>query len=1250
MFILQLIQKSVIIIPLYLTKKVSVMIPLGETLISAGVPLVGTANGLYAGFKIIGALPYVTELLHFTGSETPQIKDFNKALEHLETAYKGKDVQEILVAARHVQEKLTPLLENESGYYDNFKGWSRFFSRDNISWPWQRSARWTNYLKPLHDLNAELTRLQRGATSTQGYNLADIGNPLNNAVQFINHEIKAQKGCANKMADAIGNAAVNKAKDIRDDIMGVHAPKRVVHTPASPLMKLLADIGEFKTDQYIPDYLAKNRLNEDIEALAKSNPFFAELPAYIEQNMTPKSPLLSSLDLLVTNYIVERLNDSSVQPRARQFICQAIYDFAARDYGVTREGKDQQAFGKAVLEGPLENPAQRKVLWQAVAYVLDLDKVTALGDSLAIGEDTTLSDISEKIDRTLSYLSSVRSIPEASRMVESMVEQIAGFGEATYALVRRDLHPDQAREVEATLRESNRKLKSGDLEGALKELNTLYESGPVARLAVRSHRGEEPQSVVGELASSFARKTEEVAATVPDVHTEQMIEDKKAALVESLTFFSAFQVVDKYCGYTGVDAEEDAVQRRYKTFYTALERVEGPEARKALFISLLNDKIESRSELGFFDKWMGKKLCSFTVSLVEYFSKQFTDSVSEHLQAMMLDPINDPLTNNHMGPVRAANNAMLALLYAEEQWRSDTTGELGTADKQKKIFEIIENSGGISTEKLFKGVVDKALDHFLAYNSYGDFFKGWKASLTAYSGTGSNPVSRFLRTVVSLAGRGVLAIATLPLFVGYAIKVWGTRIGASMLISRLDLINSTLDSVRDSIYSDSKYTNVFDKILLDQLKAVEKLLKSEEGGTTQLLAGSNEKRLVSELVSNLFSLIDERTQLTPGKRRQRDNLLAELVDSFNGMSDAALKDIMRDIIIFSYESIRTEQGVNNLFFQVLDQATQSMKPNDLGRLWELYTEEEQIALGADPARPETIAVLEEDFARKRGKAPTQIIKLDIDRALQALYASREEELQEVLGRILHNTVEKVVKEQVDSILKTPQDTILGLTTFLENQLLPHVQLTQTMQSEKSYIEEMQRLAQRGDIEGLKKRHALFLNQLQSQLTEMKARKGRDDRSDLQIQMLERMVSRLVNLNLRPLSSKIAAGDLRKIKGYLQHLALVMRKEENTLVAIRYNVKTQEKTVMDHLSEKSKAFVKWGAENLSPVVREYVKSRLGPRFEGMISLYRDPSVFTAALREGIREYGVYERGEPSSNPFKRVSSGSSESIIGGFQFV
>ncbi len=1226
------------------------MIPLGNSLIEAGIPLVGAANGFYAGFKIIGALPYVTELLHFTGSETPQIKDFHKALGYLETAYKGKDVQEILATAKHVQEKLKPLLENESSYYSNFQGWSRFFSRDNISWPWQRSARWKNYLKPLYNLNAELTQLQREATSAQGYDLSNMGSPLNNAVQFINHTIKAQKGCANKMADAIGNAAVNKAKDIRDDIIGVHTPKKVAHSPASPLMKLLADIGEFKTDPYIPAYLAKNRLSEDIKTLAKSNPFFAEFPKYINEKQDLKSPLLTSIDLLVTDYIVEKLRDSSVKPRYRQFIYQAIYDFASRNYGTSYEGKDQHDFGKSVLEGPLDTPAQRKLLWQAVDYVLDLDKVTVLGDSLAIGEDTTLSEISEKIDRTLSYLSSVRSIPEASRMVESMVEQIAAFGEATYKLVRSDLHPKQAGEVEATLIESNKKLRSGNLEGALKELNTLYESGPVAHLAVRGNQEEDPQSVVGELALSFTKNTEEVAASVPDIRTEQMVEDKKAALVESLTFFSAFQVVDKYCGYTGAEAKEEAVQRRYKAFYTRLEGIEDLEARKTLFLSLLNDKIDVKGELGFFDKWMGKKLCSFTVSLVEYFSRQFANSITGHLQAMMLDPINDPLTNNHMGPVRAANNAMLALLYSEDQWRSDTTGALGTSDKQKKIFEIIENSDGISTEKLFKGVVDKALNHFLTYNSYGDFFKGWKASLTVYSETGNNPVSRFFKTIVSLAGHGMLAIVTLPFFLGYAVTVWGTRVGASMLISQLDLINSTLDSVRDSVYSDSKYTNVFDKILLDQLKAVEKLLENEEGGGAQLLAGSNEKLLVSELVSNLFRLIDDRMQLTPGKQRRRDNLLAELVDSFNGMSDNALKDIMRDIIIFSYELIRTEQSVNNLFFQVLDQATQSMKPNDLGRLWEFYSEEEQTALGANSAQPETIAALEEDFARKRGKAPTQIIKRDIDVALQKLYASREQELQDVLGRILHNTVEKVVKEQVDSILKTPQDTILGLTTFLENQLLPHVQLTQTMQSETSYIEKMQVLAHCGDIEGLKKKHALFLNQLQIQLAEMKGRKGRDNRSNLQIQMFERMVSRLVNLNLRPLSSKIAAGNLLEIKKCLQHLAYVMRKEENTLVAIRYNVKTQGKTVMDHLSEKSKAFVKWGAENLSPVVREYVKSRLGPRFEGMISLYRDPSVFTAALREGIREYRVYERGKSSSNPFKRVSSGSRETVMGGFELL
>ncbi len=1217
---------------------------IGESLIQAGVPFIGTANGLYAGYTAIMALPYLVDLLHFSGSETLEVKEFHKALENLQNACKAGNVKEMLDAAKHAQEKLTPLLENESNYFNNFKGWSRFFSRENISLPWQRSARWKNYLKPLHDFNAEITKFQRKVPSGQGYKPEQLQNSLDNAVRFINCEIEAQTGLANKMVKGAVNGFSNAAKEKYEDITGVYAPKREVHTPISPLMTLLADIGQFKTDKR-PAYLVKSLLKEDINALGKSNPFFAYLPRYIERNWDQKLPLLHSLDGLVTDYIVKQLRDPmKTTDEANTFIYQAIYDFALIDHKISRKEKeeDQQTVGKQILEGffkgQFNKPEHREVLWRAVAYVLDLDKVTALGSSLSIGRETTLSEISEKIDRTLSYLSSVRRIPEAGRMVESIVEKISDFAEATYELVRSDLHPKQAREVEATLMKSNKKLESGDLEGALKDLNTLYESGPVASLAVKSHESEEVQSVVGELASTFAQQTQEGLEEPLNVRTPQMIEDKKTALVESLTFFSAFQVVDKYCGYKKAEAEEEAVQKRYETFHTTLEKIKNPKEKKALFISMLNEKIESRNELSFFSKWAGKQLSSFTISLVEYFSKQFTDSVTEHLQAMMLDPINDPLTNNHMGPIRAANNAMLAILYAEEQWKSDTTGTLGTAEKQKKIFEIIETSNGISTEKLFKGVVDRALDHFLTYSAYEDFFKGQKEWLKAYSETESNPVSQFLKTVVSLVGRGVIAVVTLPLFVGYAVKVWATRMGASILISRLNLINSTLDTVRNSIYSDNRYTHAFDKILLDQLKEAEKLLEGAEGGGGgQLLAGSNEKRLVSELVANLFRLIDERTQVTPGKRGQRDNLLSELVDSFNGMSDAALRDIIRDNIILAYESIRTEQNMNNLFFEVLDQATQSMKPNNISRLWELYSEEEQIALGANPNRPETIEFLEKDFAKKLGKKTTQIIKRDIDVALQKLYAKREEELQTVLSRILHSTVEKAVKDQVDSILKTPQDTILGTTTFLENQLIPHVQLTQTRQGEISYIEEMYALADHGDIEGLKKRHNLFLNQLQNQLVEMKERKGRDDRSDLQIQMLERMVLRLVKINLHPLSRKIASGDRKEVISDLNDLAQVMRVEENTLIAIRYNIKIQEKTVMDHLSEKSKMFVKWGAENLSPAISEYVKSRLGPRFEGVISMYRDPSVFTAALREGIREHEAYKRGEPSSNPFQKVSS-------------
>ncbi|MCB1110837.1 MAG: hypothetical protein KDK64_07625, partial [Chlamydiia bacterium] len=669
--------------------------------------------------------------------------------------------------------------------------------------------------------------------------------------------------------------------------------------------------------------------------------------------------------------------------------------------------------------------------------------------SLSVGKDTSLSEMSEKIDRTLAFLSTVRGNPEARQWMGQISKLIHQFGQTTYKMVRDELEPEEAQAVRRALHDVNRKLSAGDHEGALRGLKKLYETGPIARLAVESHKEASPLSPVEELASNFAKRASESAEPepTPDI-SEATIQEKKDALVESLTFYAAFQVVDGYCGYTGTEAEEDAVQHRYRNFHTQLESITDPAQRKAKFLELLDQKLDERKELGFFSRMIGKWFSGFTVSLVEYFSRHFTNVATEQLKRMVLDPINNPLVNNHMGPLRAANNAMLSLLHAEQTWAQDELGELGTDGKQARIFGIVENQDGVSTQSLMKQVIDGAINDFLAYPSFDSVFGGAKRSVQEFGDHG------IFAKALSLVARAALFIATIPAYLGLAISVFAERQAAQFCIWKMDIVNTVVNAVRDSLYKDKKYAEVFDKILLDQLREVEKLLDQEGGGSPRTLAGDKEKRLVEELVSNLFAVIDRRGQLTPGRRKTRDNLIAELSDALNQGTDDIIKGVIRDIIIFSYEAIRDEQGINRIFANTLDLAAQSMRPNDMGRLWELYSPEELEKLDADPSRPEDIQKLEVDFARRIGKfgsdglpAPSLIIKRDLDRAFQELYKEREEETHKILERILHTTVERVVKTQVDGLLMTPQDAALKLTLFLENALLPHVQVTQSKRKE-----------------------------------------------------------------------------------------------------------------------------------------------------------------------------------------------------------
>lgn len=1218
---------------------------LGGAALRYGFGAIEGADSLRTLAAVGKGLAWAPCLANFAGSAPEPIKNFHKAMEEFLSAYEAQDVDRIILNAQNVQEKLEPLLQNRDQYGQNFKGW-KYAIRDAFTWRQKsRNANWDEYLKPLRDLDLQLAAMQQGLKTGKGYSLEDLDAPLRQAHDFMNNEVSAHRGVVNTVAKKAVDGTAGAIKDKYDDLRGAHVPQETAQMSGSPLMELMKMLGRLRSDKTQFPFMIERDLEKEIQVLAKSNQFFAMLPDFIAKNNPKGQPLIEVADVLVTQYILTVMNHKSFPKENKKLIYSAMHQY-------------NSAQAAAIGKTRTTTPQDARLLWQAIAYVLDLDKIANVGTSLEVDKATTLSELSEKIDRSFSMLASVQHIPNAQEWVNYIAKQIKVYSELTIKRVEDDLTPEEYQQVKEALNQVSRQLNAKNYAGALRSMKKLYETGPIAALAVQSATLPSPDTALGEVALTMTDKVAKSATTPEPEIDAALIDEKKKALIEVLTYYSAFKVVDNYCGYEGVEAEEEAVQRRYKAFYAQIEGIDDPADRKQKFLELLDQKLESRDNLSFLSRWVGKKLSNFTVKLVEYFSSEFANVAVEQLQKMMLDPINDPLANNNLGPLRAANNAMLALLFAENEWANDETGALGAEGKQAKIHELVDNQEGTPTAKLIQQVIDGAINHFLQYSSNQSFLSGLKNSARRLGETEGNIFTRSLASAVSAVGQVVLSVVTAPVWILYNVGVFFERKGASYLVNYLDLVNTTIKGVRDAIYNDRKYAEGFDKILLDQLKMVEKLLQQDQkgGGGQTRLGGDKEKKLVEEFVNNLFHVIDQRRQLTPGEKKTRDNILAELSDALNNGTDEVIKGVVQHLIRLSSAAIRDEQGINKIFGDVLDLAAQSLKPNDMGRLWELFTPEELEDLRADPENPEDIHILEVEFARRIGKFgadgkpnPYAIVKRDIDQALHDLYTQREAEIHETLDRVLQTTVETVVKSQVDAILMTPQDAINNVLTTLENELVPRCAEKQTKRGFVGYMTKMKHLQACGKIEEMKKVHADFLHNLQYQMQEMNARRGRDARSDLQMQMLDRMVNRLMENNFKHLANALSKGNLRNIKRKLEYLEQGIRLEEPGLEAMRFNIRTQEKTSVDQLSEWGKRFVAWGAENVSPVIKAYVKSRLAPRAEGILDMIKDPNVFTSLARSGIQQYMQYERREPD-NPFKKVSSAASEARSKGFEFV
>ncbi|MCB1085214.1 MAG: hypothetical protein KDK60_03845, partial [Chlamydiia bacterium] len=711
------------------------------------------------------------------------------------------------------------------------------------------------------------------------------------------------------------------------------------------------------------------------------------------------------------------------------------------------------------------------------------------------------------------------------------------------------------------------------------------------------------------------------------------IDEKRSEFVESLAYFSAFQIVDRHCKYTGYESSEAEKQLRYKKIHAELEKITDKSERKEKLVTLLKQQIDSRKNLNFFQKAVGKLMMRFVLSAVTYFAKHFTKTLTASAHGFLMNPIESPLSNGHLVPIKGINNAMLSLLAAEEIWREDTKGELGAESKQEKIFKILNKpnlNGGMEVNELIKEVVRTAINEFLKPESHAKTLKGKidKISLSRSTNSGVTMLK-----VLGILG-GYLALPFVYLF--DSLYSFVLKKGAASLINRLGIVNTVLESMNNSIYTNAKYTSGIDRILLDQLKAVEEML-DQEGGEVLLTEGDNGRRLFGELTSNLFKLLDERGQLSPEQITKRDNLLNSLKEGVNEMADEQLKGIIRDLLIFAYEALRSKDGMNGTVYSILDEANKALQPSDYSRIWLLYDAKEQKKIQQQlHVKKLTVDDLINYFAKQIHKKPHKLVNLDLDIALNKKYSQAESELHLTMERVLNKVVSNVVKTGVGDLLQTPEEVILNHLIWVENQWLPYRAMEHT--NAPTYLDEMKKLMiaanekalaynrkERNEsqlkaeynqaFEPIKKRHGTYLVQLQNRLKLLESKKGGSPPTDHLISSLTRMAEREMK-ELQILSEAVSEHRLGDAWEALGKLEKLKRREEVLISAIRFSIESREEGVVGQLTEWGGRLVRSGVKAVAPTVGKYVVGRLNSRAQGVIHMYKDPNVFHSLLRNVV----------------------------------
>lgn len=965
--------------------------------------------------------------------------------------------------------------------------------------------------------------------------------------------------------DTVADLVDSKLSDV---LHGAEGEKQL-----APFAKLSADLDLLRAERENrhPGTIERALLN-DLKGIEAAYPELKGLVSFVRDSKG-ETPAIDCIDTLIGTFIKSQIEGETplkdvFRHHSTQFYL-SLYHAADKPIAQTRYTSAEQIDeGQRIFDEKQYSP---QALMQAIDKMFEARALKKVAEELKVSDSDTVDDLSRKIDLALGALAAHPESEELKGTLELVYGHVQSYVDRMVRLSRRDDEQiDQAYGM----------AQKGDYVGALKALKKIFDQGTLLPSVGDARDVERELSAVGKLATDFAKGQAPAEEGVTQEKQKELIALEERKFAHNLSLFTTFKVIAKRKGWDAKTTDEkfEALIKKIDEidYDGSVGQLEQKREREMVF----KKELETLTQAGTIDRFVNW----IVFKLVKHFTSQFSKSIVQGAESALVNPLQRP-TKGHHGAMRAVNNGILGLLFAERIWREDETGKLGVGEKDDRLIEILQdmNHKGKKGNELVKEVVDKALAEF---------------------NTGEFSTNSILN----------------------GIATFFVKAAAKLIVNRMHLAESVLESVSDSIYSERHPNYGIDVLLLNQIKELEKVL-GEEGAEMVIREGDNGKRLAQQLVDNLFQLLKERKVLTPGDLEQaRTGFMARLQDG----TDTIVKGVLRDLMLFGMQQFQDPQRMNQTVLETLRHANRALRPSEATLLRELFSEK-----GEDASTDDLILLFEAQYADLKQSPQGKVTRKEVEAALARKYQAIEKELHEAMDRIIKKVIGGVVENQVETLLKTPRQVLLEGVQWMHEQFTPY---KAHLAGKTAYLDEMEALI--GELsecteggrqshlqDAIKSRHQKFLIQLENQMKTLKAL--RTENPSAINRQIQRFYQAIIELH-RPMSELnycITTSNARGAEQALQMIRQKMATVKGMLDGIEANLSYQELSTAEKAKEATLSGVKKGAEVVKPYVEMFLNQHIQGHAGEVVSMYKARSTFASMMQQGLfRSYLEYQ---PSS---------------------